>query len=94
MSVPHEQSPVELPAPDPALVLLRVFIEAHLATVSRRKGERFLRLIAEKLASEESLAEVFAIRPHPKRAEIQRARRQAAELFGVYLPTFVAVLGD
>jgi hypothetical protein len=60
--------------------------------MGRRKADRFLRLIAEKLASEENLAQVFSIRPSSEAAEVREVRRQAVALFGRYLPLFLARL--
>jgi hypothetical protein len=82
----------EFPDPTAELVLLRVFIEAHLETSPRKVGERFLLVAAEKLASEENMASVFQIRPHAHWPASQRARKQAVALFERYLPTFLARL--
>lgn len=85
-------NPDALPDPAAGLVLWRVSIEAFLAVSSRKKGEEFLAVMADKIASEENLAEVFTIRPQTQREEVRRARKQAADLFARYLPVFLARL--
>lgn len=65
-------------------------MECFLATMGRKKAERFLRLMAEKLASEENLSSVFQIRPTSEETEVARARRQAVEMYRRYLPIFLA----
>lgn len=69
-------------------------MEAHLATLSRKRGERFLRLMAEKLAEEQNLSEVIAIRPSSQQQAVRRSRRQAAELFERLLPILLARLPE
>lgn len=83
----------ELPEPSAELVLFRVHVEAMLAVMGPKKGERYLRLMAEKLASEENLSALFHIRPRSDDAAVQRARSQAAELFRRHLPIFLARIG-
>lgn len=82
----------DMPDPAAALVLWRVSVEAFLEVSSRKKGEEFLSVIAGKLASEESLSQVLTIRPEIQRSAVQRARREAGELFRRYLPVFLARL--
>lgn len=85
---------MELPDPHPAFVLFRVQTEALIAVVGRKKGERMLKIMADKLATEQSLSEVFVARPATKHAEMQLARRHAANMFDRYLPTFLARLPE
>lgn len=85
--------PDDLPPPSAELVLLRVVIESHLATAPRKRAERYLRTITEKLAAEENLSAVFQIRPTAQHEEVRRARRQAALMFERLLPIFLARLG-
>lgn len=72
------------------MVLWRVAIECFIAMNRRKDGEKFLRLMAEKLASEESLAEVLPIRPAAMYADQRRARRQAIAIFKQVVPVFLA----
>lgn len=82
----------DLPAPDPALVLWRVAVEAFIASSPRRRSETFLRLMAEMLASEENLSALFHIRPSSERAAVAKARRGAVAYFEKLLPLFLARL--
>lgn len=84
-----------LPPPSAELVLLRVAIEAFIATAPRKRSERFLKLMAQTLAREENLSGLFHIRPMSDRAAVQRARRQASAMFEAYLPVWLAgIPGD
>jgi hypothetical protein len=82
----------DLPPPSAELVLFRIHVEAVVAVLGRRKGERYLRLMAQKLAAEENLSSLFPIRPQKDFASVQRARRQAAAIFERLLPVFLARL--
>lgn len=82
----------EMPEPSAELTLIRVLVEAHLATCSRKKGERFLRLTAEKLADEESLSAVIPFSGASQHSGVRTARRQAAEVYRRLLPLFIARL--
>jgi hypothetical protein len=83
-----------LPDPSAELVLWRVSVQCFVAMVGRRKGERFLRLMAEKLAQEENMASVFSIRPHAQHVAVRRARKEAATVYERLLPIFLAGLAD
>ena len=82
----------ELPEPSAELVLWRVHVEAMLAVLSRKKGERYLTYMTERLAWEDNLSAVFNIRPQAQHAQVRRARRQAARIYERYLPVFHARL--
>jgi hypothetical protein len=84
--------PDELPAPSAELVLWRVSLEVFISSLGRRKAERFLQLMADKLAGEESLSAVFHIRPSSEQGRVRAARRQAAAIFAAYSPIFLARL--
>jgi hypothetical protein len=86
-------APEELPAPSAEIVLIRVFVQSYLATVSKRRGEAFLRHAADLLATEESLSGVTPIRPPKSQPAVTRARMQALALFRQYLPTLIASVG-
>jgi hypothetical protein len=91
--VPEFQaSPEELPPPSAELVLFRVHVEAMVATMGRKRAERYLRAMAEKLAWEEGLASVFHIRPIAQHAEVRRTRQQASAIFERMLPVFLAAI--
>lgn len=82
----------ELPEPSAELVLIRVFVAAHVSTISRRRGEAFLRRTAELLENEESVASLVPIRPMAQAAAMNRARREALAVFRTYLPALIASL--
>lgn len=84
----------DVPEPTAEQVLLRVLVEAHIATVPRRRGEKYLRTVAEKLAGEENFAAVFQIKPSPHASAARAARTQAAEMYRRWLPVLLARLND
>lgn len=85
----------ELPEPSAELVLIRAFVVSYLSTCHLKpsaRAEAFLRHASELLATEDSVALLFPIRPETRQAEVNRARRQAVTLFRQLTPTFVAAL--
>lgn len=94
MSAEQTLPPQTLPAPSPELVLWRVSVEAFIAMQSRRKGERFLELVAEKLAAEANLAEVFRLRVSAEHEAMRRAHREASVAFQRLMPIFLARLPE
>lgn len=79
-----------MPAPSAEIVLMRVAISAYLETNSKKKGDAFLRSMAEILRDEESLSAIVPIRPAVNAKDVAHARRGAIALFRALLPTFVA----
>ena len=92
LPVPEPSPTEQLPPPSAELVLWRVQTEAIISVLGRRKGERFLRVMADKLANEENMSAVFQIRPSSERGAVSRARQEAAEIFKRLLPLFLARL--
>lgn len=82
----------DLPPPDASLVLVRVAIESFIDVVGPKKGERFLKGMADRLASEERLAEALRFRPASEDAAVSQARRSAMLWFRQALPIFMARL--
>lgn len=82
----------DLPEPDAAVVLWRVSVQAFIATAPRRRSERFLKAMAETLASEDAVSDILPIRPRGDHAAVQRARREAVAAFRQLLPAFLAAL--
>lgn len=93
MSVP-DSAPSDLPEPSAELVLLRVFVEAHLVTSPRKRGERYLRRVADALVKEANMAAVLQIRPREQIGAYRRALKEATTLFERYLPSLVASLPE
>lgn len=85
----HHADPADFPEPSAELVLLRAFVEAQLAILPRRKGERFLNVAARAIASEEK---VVPLKPSSRRLAARRARQQAATVFAQHLPKLLARL--
>lgn len=81
-----------LPSPSAELVLIRVFVQAHLATAPRKQAAAFLRHVATLLENEESIARLLPIRPCAQHGEVTRAQRGALALFRRYVPSFVAAM--
>jgi hypothetical protein len=84
--------PDDLPQASAEAVLIRVAISSYIAVSGRKRGERFLRLMAETLASEEAVSEIMPIRPRSDHEDVQKARRGALALFRAQLPVFLARL--
>ena len=82
--------PEDLPPPSAELVLYRVHVEALIATLGRRKAEKYLRTASEIFATEQSLSAVLMFRPMAQQEPLMRARRAAAYWFKQALPTFIA----
>jgi hypothetical protein len=67
-----------------------VFVQSYLATVSKRRGDAFLRHAADLLATEESLSGIMPIRPPAAHGSVSKARKQALAVFRAYLPVLIA----
>lgn len=90
-----ERSVEPTPIPGPGVVLLRVFVEAYLATAHekpRRRARAFLDHASRLLATEESLARSFPLRPSGDHAAMTQARQEAIALYRAFLPTFIAAI--
>lgn len=94
-----EQEPksdaAELPPPSAELVLIRVFVQASLATAHEKPKHRARALLARAssiLRDEETVALLLPIRSASERASVTRARREALAMFRQLMPTFVAEL--
>jgi hypothetical protein len=84
----------ELPAPSAELVLWRTSVQCFLAVSGRKRADRFLRMMADRLAQEDNLSSVFQIRPQSELSNVRIARKQAAAIFERYMPIFLAQLPD
>jgi hypothetical protein len=65
-------------------------MECFIAVIGRRKANLFLRLMTEKLASEENLASVIPFRMNGEDVGVRRARTAAITAWQRFLPTFLA----
>lgn len=95
MSADREVLADELPAASPELVLVRVAIEAYLASAHLKPRDRaraFVKTATSILADEESVALAFPIRPATHHEATAKARRGAIALWKHLLPTFMARL--
>ena len=82
----------QLPPPRAELVICRVGIEALLDVLGPKKGERFLKCMADRLETEERLSEVIRIRASCEDGAVKQARQEAMMWFRQMLPTFMARL--
>jgi hypothetical protein len=83
------------PTPPPEtvdLVICRLAIAAYLATNSRRRGERFLKCMAELAASEVKLDEMTRIHCDEPGPGASRASREALVWLKHKMPVFLAKL--
>jgi hypothetical protein len=92
MSEPLIRQAHDMPPATPELVLFRVQTEALLSVLGRKKGERFLRTMGEKLMDEANFADVAPIRRNADTDRIRVARREAAEAYARFLPIWLARL--
>jgi hypothetical protein len=79
----------ELPEQSAELTMLRVLVEAHLATVSRKRGEAYLRAVVLTLEREEELSAIVPIRGARRQGAVT-ARREALAWFMMHLPVWLA----
>lgn len=79
-----------LPEPSAELILWRIQALALVDVLGRKKAERYLRKMAETMATEASFAEVIAIRSKPDGHKVRQARREAASYFERMLPALLA----
>lgn len=87
-----EEKGQDLPAPSAEIVLIRVFVQAYLATTSRRRADAFLQHAAGILEDEESVSLLLPIRPSWQHGAVARARRGAVAIFRQVLPALIASL--
>lgn len=80
----------DFPPPSAELVLFRVHVEALISVLGHRKATRYLRTMTDALANEDNFASVFQIRPTAQHVASRQARKQAAMLFEMYLPLWLA----
>lgn len=89
---PPTVTPRELPSVDPAYAVIRLALQAHIRTLSRRRGERFIAELRDLLADEELVFPLQANRPAADRADQRRAQRLGANWLQNILPLLVASL--
>lgn len=89
------EMPAANPRPSAEFVLLRVFVEAYLATAHekpRRRARSFLDAAAGILEDEQTVASVRPIRPSSDHLAMVQARREALAMFERLRPTLLARL--
>jgi hypothetical protein len=84
----------ELPATSASLSALRMMCQAHLRTMSRRRGERFIRELALVVSREESVRTLMPTRPREQRAAQEQAQDEAAQWIRLVLPILLSSLPD
>jgi hypothetical protein len=78
--------------PTPDTIWLQVQTAALVRVLGRKRAQRFLRCMAEDLATRVSYAETLPIMPRPGLAERREASRAAAAAFESALPMLLAAL--
>jgi len=66
-----------LPKPSPELVLLRVFLEAHLETIPRKQRIAYLRRVGEIMDEEAAMQHIVTFRPKADVRALTHARDAA-----------------
>ncbi len=82
--------PDDMPAPAAALVLWKLHAEALVSVLGPKKAQRYLRTMAETMATEAAFADVIHIRRGPIQEQTAKARREAAAYFECALPLLLA----
>lgn len=83
----------DLPPPSPELVMLRVLLEAHLATLPRRKAIRFLEAANELFEQHDQLRNAYRLRADACDGQVQEARRLARNWFDRLVSVYLRRLG-
>ncbi|MGH6958788.1 MAG: hypothetical protein ACREEW_19155 [Caulobacteraceae bacterium] len=81
------------PRPSADLILISVFVQAHLATLSTKRAARFLDAAKATMDRHRDLAELPRIRPTARDAELAEAVGEASAWLRSMMPTFRAVAG-
>ena len=89
-----ERPEAALPPADPALAALRLLMAAHLRTVSRRKGLKYLQEVALLVSNEESVRLLLPTRSRHERKAIAEAQDMAAAWLRAVLPELTRSLPD
>lgn len=71
---------------------VRIAMQAHIRSMSRKRGERFIAELAALIEDEELVHPLMPNRPRAERSEQRRAQRQAAAWLRNILPLLVASL--
>ena len=79
----------DLPTPSPELVMLRVLIEAHLATLSRRKAIRFLEAVNDLFDQHDQLRNAYRLRADAYDDQVHEARRRARNWFNRLMSVYL-----
>jgi hypothetical protein len=89
------QLAIDLPPATPERILIRVAIEAYLATCHmkpRERGRAFFEFGSKLLMNEKSVAALFPIRTRDSRDRLDVVRLQACAIWSEWAPTFMARL--
>lgn len=85
--------PEDLPAPSAELAMMRVVVEAYLATIPRKRAIKQLQLMAELLTQSAATdANVLPFRLKHDRDATMEARRKALAWFRHVLPAWMSAL--
>jgi hypothetical protein len=68
-------------------------VEATIAALGKKKGEKYLSVLLEFAADDESLSNVMPLRPPAQREKLEQDRRAALIWLRLLLPTFMRRIG-
>jgi hypothetical protein len=83
-----------LPPSSASLSAMRMIAQALLRTMTRRKGEIFIRELALIVSREETVRTLMPTRPAHQRAAQERAQDEAAQWIRLVLPILLSSLPD
>jgi hypothetical protein len=78
--------------PSAMTAAVRMLVQAHLRSMGRRRGERYLRELALLVENEESVRSLYPRRPKHERTAQARAQDEAAECIRQMMPELIRSL--
>lgn len=87
---PGASAPDDLLGESAEMVLIRNAICCFLQIMPRRKADKYLKLLAESLATEDAVTKLVPLRSATRHADSSLERRKALDLFRASLPFFMS----
>jgi len=75
------------------LILIAVFVQAHIASLPRKQADRFLKIAKDKFAQYRELVDVPRLRASEHDAALAHSILQADAWYRASLPMFLAAVG-
>jgi hypothetical protein len=88
-----EEPEPAIPPPTPERILIRVALEAYMATAHskpRQRARAFFDFGSRLLQNEETVSALFPVKSNASRGELNRVRREACAIWEGWAPTLLA----